>query len=394
MAALAERSTETVVAASPDRVSAADRADAAPARKKTGYIRTLDGWRTLAIGSVMFYHARPISFGPVHLDKVQQFGDRGVQLFFAISGILICSRLLEEQRMHGEISLKGFYIRRLFRIQPAAILFLVGVGLLTLFGVLHPTLPATLSALFSYRNFYAAADKFVTPDDRYTAHFWSLAVEEHFYLILPALLVFARKKIVPVLSVATVLFFFWEPLAHSLGIYLYELSDWRTDMALRNLLFPALLAVLLTRPSFRAWMTKYSAYNGLIVLTVVAILLSQSLLKGHLTGALVCFGFPLMVLTTMLHPEAWLGRLLESAPMVFLGRISYGLYLWEQLFFTRQETTSSLRFLQVAPWNIVAAVLCATVSYFLVEKPLMKLGHRLAPPATPGRPDLIRSSGI
>jgi peptidoglycan/LPS O-acetylase OafA/YrhL len=360
----------------------------APGRPKTGYIKTLDGWRTIAVGAVILYHAKGITIGNLDLSKLQSFGDRGVQLFFAISGILICSRLLEEQRMHGHISLRGFYIRRVFRIQPAAIIFLAAVGILALVGTIHPTLPASLSSLFCYRNFYEAAKTVSAPDDRYTSHFWSLAVEEHFYLLLPSLLVFGRKRIIPVLATLSVIFFFWPPIAHHFKIFDSPLAAWRTDMALRDLLVPALLAVFLTRPAFRTWMTKISSWNVLILFTVAALFLSQILLKGHLMGEITCIGFPLVVISTMLHPEGWLGRLLETRPFLFIGRISYSLYLWQELFFLHRKDDSSLRFLQSAPWNLIAVMVCAVLSYYLIEKPLMRLGHRLAPPATPGRNDL------
>ena len=84
----------------------------------------------------------------------------------------------------------GFYLRRLFRIQPAAIVMLAGVGLLALAGVLHVSLGAMMASLLSYRNFFNAADARTLSGDRYTVHFWSLAVEEHFYFLLPAILVF------------------------------------------------------------------------------------------------------------------------------------------------------------------------------------------------------------
>ncbi|WP_158911094.1 acyltransferase family protein [Edaphobacter sp.] len=359
-----------------------------PVRPKSGYIKTLDGWRTIAVGAVILYHARGITIGGANFSKLQNFGDRGVQLFFAISGILICSRLLEEQRMHGHISLRGFYIRRVFRIQPAAIVFLATVGILAIVGTLHPTLPASLSSLFCYRNFYEAANGVTSPDDRYTTHFWSLAVEEHFYLLLPSLLIFGRKKIIPLLTALSVIFFLWPPIAHHFKIFDSPLAAWRTDMALRDLLVPALLAVLLTKPAFRTWMTKISSRNALILLTIVALLLSQFLLKGHLMGEMTCIGFPLMVISTMLHPEGWIGRLLETRPFLFIGRISYSLYLWQELFFLHRKDDSSLRFLQSAPWNLIAVLVCAILSYYVVERPLMRLGHRLAPPATPGRNDL------
>lgn len=364
----------------------------AASRPKTGYIKTLDGWRTIAVGGVILYHARGITIGRLDLTKLQGFGDRGVQLFFAISGILICSRLLEEQRLHGHISLAGFYIRRIFRIQPAAMVFLATIGILALIGTIHPTLPASLSSLLCYRNFYEAANRVTSPDDRYTAHFWSLAVEEHFYLLLPSLLVIGKKKIVPLLATLSAIFFLWPPLAHHFGIFDTQFAAWRTDMALRDLLVPALLAVLLVRPSFRAWMTRISSRNVLILLTVGALLVSQLLLGGHLTGEIICIGFPLMVISTMLHPDGWLGRLLETRPFVFIGRISYSLYLWQQLFFLHRSEYSSLRFLQSAPWNLITLLACATLSYYVIEKPLMRMGHRLAPPATPGRNDLGKVS--
>jgi peptidoglycan/LPS O-acetylase OafA/YrhL len=366
----------------------ASQKQSAPGRSKTGYIKTLDGWRTIAVGAVILYHAKGITIGDVDFSKFQSFGDRGVQLFFAISGILICSRLLEEQRMHGHISLRGFYTRRVFRIQPAAIIFLAVVGILALVGTIHPTLPASLSSLFCYRNFYEALNKTTSPDDRYTSHFWSLAVEEHFYLLLPSLLVFGRKKIVPLLATLSVIFFLWPPIADHFKLFASPLAAWRTDMALRDLLVPALLAVFLTRPAFRTWMTKITSRNALILLTITALLLSQFLLKGHLMGEITCIGFPLVVISTMLHPEGWLGRLLETRPFLFIGRISYSLYLWQELFFLHRRDYSSLRFLQSAPWNIIAALLCAIASYYVIEKPMMRWGHRLAPPATPGRNDL------
>jgi peptidoglycan/LPS O-acetylase OafA/YrhL len=367
---------------------ASSHAIAGPVRTKSGYIKTLDGWRTIAVFSVILYHARPIIIGPFNFQKIQDFGDRGVQLFFAISGILICSRLLEEQRMHGRISLAGFYIRRLFRIQPAAIVFLATIGVLGVIGIIHPTLRASLSALFCFRNFYETSGLILTPEDRYTAHFWSLAVEEHFYFLLPGLIVLARKKIVPLLAVLCVLFAFWPQIAFHIGVYRVEADHWRTDMSLQYLLFPALVAILLTRPAFRSWVTKVSSYNLLIILTFAGIITTQTLLHGHFTGLVILVGFPFVIVSTMLHPEGVLGRLLESLPFVFLGRISYSLYLWQQLFFIREKINSPLVPLQHAPWNLIAALSFAVASYYIVEKPLMRLGHRLAPPATSGRPDL------
>ena len=196
------------------------RADAMPRVKKagrSGYIPTLDGWRTIAVFAVIAFHAPAIHLGRFSLNALQEYGDRGVQLFFAISGVLICSRLLEEQRLHGSISLRGFYLRRLFRIQPAAMLMLGAAVLLGLIGVLRISAAPTMASLLSYRNFYDALGGAATADDRYTAHFWSLAIEEHFYLLLPAILVLFRKRAATVLAVLSGVFVVWPPVAHVLG---------------------------------------------------------------------------------------------------------------------------------------------------------------------------------
>lgn len=356
--------------------------------RRSGYIPTLDGWRTIAVFAVIAFHARPLHIGKLNLGGLQSYGDRGVQLFFAISGILICSRLLEEQRLHGTISLRGFYVRRLFRIQPAAIAMLAAVVLLAMAGVLHVGLGATMASLFSFRNFFDALGGTTTPDDRYTVHFWSLAVEEHFYLLLPALLILARRRLIPVLVTLACVSMIWPPMAHRWGFTENTFSYKRTDLALQDLLVPALLAVLLTYPAVRALMLRVSGRGVLIFAVVGAILLSERFAGGHLTHQITCVGFPLIITSTMLHPEEWLGRLLETRLFTFLGRVSYSLYLWQQLFFIRRTETSVLHFVQSWPWNLAGALSFAIASYFFIEKPLIRLGHRFAPPATPGRADL------
>ena len=135
-------------------------------------------------------------------------------------------------------------------------------------------------------------------------------------------------------------------------------------------------------------MLRASRHGALIGLVLVAVLVSEVFLGGHLTHQITCIGFPLMVASTMLHPEEWLGRLLETPVFTFFGRISYSLYLWQQLFFIRRPETSALRHVQGWPADLAGAVVCAVASYYLVEKPLMRLGHRVAPPVTPGRADL------
>jgi peptidoglycan/LPS O-acetylase OafA/YrhL len=357
-------------------------------KDNTGYIRTLDGWRAIAVWAVIFHHSRASSLGSFDLSPIRDFCDHGVQLFFAISGLLICSRLLEERALNGRISLKGFYIRRVFRIQPAAIVYLLVLGTLGLTGIIPQSALAWVSSLLCFRNIHAALNWPTLPGDRYTVHYWSLAVEEHFYLFLPMLLLLARKNVRWSLGILSALFFFWAPFADHFGLAESPLSAWRTDISLRYLIFAAFLAALIAQPVQRLWFTKLTAYGIPIVVVVGGILVSQRFLNGHGTNELCCLGFPLMVLSTMLHPQGWLGRLMETWLFSFLGRISYSLYLWQMLFFVHRSEPSIIRYVQNTPWNLLVLMICAMSSYYFIEKPLIRFGHKLAPPATPGRADL------
>jgi peptidoglycan/LPS O-acetylase OafA/YrhL len=96
-----------------------------------------------------------------------------------------------------------------------------------------------------------------------------------------------------------------------------------------------------------------------------------------------------MVASTMIHPQSLSCRVLELPPIRYVGRLSYGIYLWQQIFLFRPESTHwPFAVLQTFPYNYVALFLCAATSYYLLERPLIRVGHRLAPPATPGRTDI------
>ena len=162
-------------------------------RRLSNYIPTLDGWRAVAVIAVVLYHGRFMFFrGNSLAAKLSARGDVGVDVFFAISGFLICGLLLKEHARDGSINLRRFYTRRFFRILPPYCAALVGIGLLAVLGAIHLNHWELSSCLLFYRNY-----KPLGMDDYggfYTAHFWSLAVEEHFYLIWPVLLLTVKPK--------------------------------------------------------------------------------------------------------------------------------------------------------------------------------------------------------
>ncbi|MEO6810075.1 MAG: acyltransferase, partial [Isosphaeraceae bacterium] len=360
-----------------------------PAGSRTGpasgrYLPTLDGWRALAIAGVMACHALP--------SPATMRGAVGVNVFFAISGFLICSRLLEESRRSGRISLVGFYTRRSVRIFPAYFTYLSVLGALTAAGVLVVHRREFVSCAVFLRNYlpYVSSDPSA---DRgwYTGHFWSLAVEEHFYLIWPALLIFlgvrrARWAVAPLALGIGV----WRVI----GIRL-ELLDryWpgvnfymRTDVLLDGLFWGCWVALLLDEPAWRerlarwltprVWLVMAAAFVGSVAYRPPLHLIAEAAL------------IPFLLVGTVLRPETLIGRLLEAAPMRWVGRLSFSLYLWQQLFLIDQNAQHPdvLRPVQTLPLSILAVFACATVSYYVVETPMIRLGRRLSSRFAPPTP--------
>jgi peptidoglycan/LPS O-acetylase OafA/YrhL len=365
---------------------------------RAGYLPTLDGWRAIAILGVLLDHV--VGYSPLRhipfLFGVTRTGPNGVSLFFAISGFLICSRLLEEQAALGRISLRGFYIRRICRILPPAMFYLTVIGILGVAGVIRVGVAEWLSAVFFFRN-YLPESWISRGWGGYTIHYWSLAVEEHFYLLWPAALVLLGKLrarwFALALALAVAGWRIWEFHAHWLDRLIPGLLfGSRTDIRLDALLLGCLAALLLADKSvravfvgrFRLWMWALCV-AGYVALQLIQRVRSYSILESAL--------LPLVVVGTVYHPRTWVGRLLESAPLKWVGRLSYSLYLWQQLFLV-PDPSSKLFLFQRLPLSLVMVVLMAWMSYEFLERPFIRLGHRLAPPPTDGRDDLAAGAEV
>ncbi len=205
---------------------------------KGAYLPTLDGWRAIAVALVLACHA----VGPESSWR-DASGALGVSIFFGISGYLICTRLLEERLRSGVISLRTFYIRRAFRILPPAFAYLAFVAMLGLLNIINASFRELTASAFFFRNY--------TPGNWYTSHFWSLAVEEHFYLFFPALLLIAgtsrTKWIALAISLATAI---WRIVDTHYGFLTSHLPDGvyaaaRTDFRLDGLMLGCVAAMVL-----------------------------------------------------------------------------------------------------------------------------------------------------
>ncbi|HTZ60808.1 MAG TPA: acyltransferase [Acidobacteriaceae bacterium] len=351
-------------------------------------IPTLDGWRALSIIGVILYHGRVGFFGEdSFLTRLAFRGDVGVDVFFAISGFLICGLLLREYEASDGISLSHFYIRRCFRILPPCYTYLLVLALLGLWGVLTINFSDFSSCLLFYRNFRPLG--MVETGGFYTAHLWSLAVEEHFYLLFPLLLLVATPKRIGKAALFLALALFcWrmvEVRYQFLGRFFppqFMLA--RTDMRMDGLLWGCLAAIYFPQIKLRLERIKFNQlWFPILLLLPIPLLLHADAL--HL---LLVILLPALVLSTVLQPASLLGRFLESAPVRWIGTLSYSLYLWQELFLPQVPSImahGAFRHLQQWPWNVPAILVCACLSRYLVEIPMNRTGHRLGQPRRPVR---------
>jgi peptidoglycan/LPS O-acetylase OafA/YrhL len=211
----------------------------------------------------------------------------------------------------------------------------------------------------------------------YTGHFWSLSMEEHFYLILPGVLVFFKRTrrwilLGFVLAVALRRFVVAHLLENN-----YQIS-FRTDTHVDALFIPAVIALLLypmlRNQAARRWIPAWS-FPIFLALEIV-LLFTRVPFVSTLQATVI----PLLLLSTVLHAGSLPGRVLEMQPVRWIGWISYSLYLWQQLFLGANFVSSPPRLAALREWpiNFVALLACAVCSYYLVEKPFIRLGHKLS----------------
>ncbi len=344
-------------------------------------IPTLDGWRALAVIGVVLYHGKSGFFQTDSIfTKMSRHGILGVDVFFAISGFLICGLLLKEYAREGDINLRGFYLRRCFRILPAYYVALAAICAVALLGVIRMNFSELPSCLLFYRNYMPLGI-----DERggfYTAHFWTLAVEEHFYLIWPLLLLTVKpKRAGKAAFLLAMLVFSWRVVEGHFHLLAGILSQadllTRTDTRIDGLLWGCLAAIYF--PTIERVVARIR-FSQLWLVVLAMLMVVQAMHAPGLTLWQAIL-LPALVLSTVTQPASVLGRLLEWQPLRWIGALSYSLYLWQELFLPEipsEMARGAFRHLQQAPWNLVAILVCACLSRYLIEVPMNRIGHRLS----------------
>jgi peptidoglycan/LPS O-acetylase OafA/YrhL len=336
-------------------------------------IPSLDGLRALSIGLVLIGHLAGTPWFPLSRDvgSFWNFGDFGVRVFFVISGFLITGLLLDEIAKAGRIRLGRFYFRRTLRIFPPYYAYLfVMFGAAALGFVQLAPYDAAYSLSYT-SNYYTERSWFV-------GHTWSLSVEEQFYLLWPATLILAgvRRGVwiagAVVLLAPVIRLLEWN-LMPAVGAGIGHRFETIADAIAIGCVLAGTREFLHRQPLYM----KALASPLFVVVPIAAV--AGAITHDH---PQVWFG-PGMTLTNIClalvidwcvtFHDGRIGRVLNAAPLVFVGWISYSLYLWQQPFLHRTSTSEIAAF----PVNLLLAVICALASYFLIERPSLTLRRAL-----------------
>lgn len=293
---------------------------------RVGQIPSLNGLRAAAIAVVVYTHA---GFpGPIS-------GGSGVALFFFLSGYLITTLLRVEWDRFERVSIRGFYLRRLLRIFPPMYIVIIVVVALSLIGLLPNlvTPGGTAAVSLFFTNYWIIFEG----HDAVPAGlgvFWSLAVEEHFYLVFPLMYIAMRKWLpkrahqVILLGVLCVSVLAWRVILDASGasdIRLYYATDTRVDA----LLFGAILAIGFNPMYGEVRLPKSRLLTSVLFVGSVftfwlATRLPGEFVYGFTIQSLAAFG---IFIPAILAPTSWFGRVLNWKPVIWIGLVSYSLYL-------------------------------------------------------------------
>lgn len=343
--------------------------------RRSGRIIALDGLRAIAVALVIAGHGVdaywPKQAGALWLAPFVN-ASLGVRLFFVLSGFLITSLLWHEHQRNGSIDWRAFVLRRSLRIWPALYVYLAVMLVLTQLGVLAIA-PGQFLAAATFTWNYAAIwlHDGTAQGSWFLGHLWTLALEQQFYLAWPLVVVALGWRragrlalVLPlVLPLVRVAWYFAFPAQRGLlGMMFHTAID--------SILIGCAFA--LHQEQIRRWM---ASHRWAFSLALLFVLLISPLISSVVNPYRVTVGFGLdavgcgLLILAAREPlsagaRRW-ASFLSRPPLVWLGTISYGLYLWQQPFLTSWNTTFSGRL----PLSLLAILACALISFHWIEMP-------------------------
>lgn len=326
-----------------------------------GRIPSLDGMRGVCILLVLASH----TVGSSNFQRLYFVGGLAAValiVFFVLSGFLITTVLMREHSRYGTISLKNFYIRRFLRIFPVAYLYIAVIGVLSFLGIIGLR-PHDLTFAVSYlMDFH---------HDRawYLGHLWYLTVEEQFYLLWPATVLIVRFRKAFILALVTLAII---PLSRIAIPRLFPAlpPTFGIPDGTASILTGCLLALSFERMTTIRVLTSKLFSVALLAAVTLRLYGWNHGYPFHGLSYVINVLIALAVFRCVSVPDDWIGRILNSKALMFVGGLSYSIYVWQQLFLPPSPPGSSF------PGNLLAAVAAALCSYYLIEQPCLHLKKR------------------
>lgn len=340
------------------------------------YRPEIDGLRALAVLSVIFHHLSPTSLSG---------GFLGVDIFFVISGFLI-TKIITTEMANGTFSFHQFYARRIKRIFPV---FILVMSIASLFASLffirsegELQRKGIEAGILFYSNFFLAHRQGywdLAANENPILHIWSLAVEEQYYLLFPILLFLFYRKTSShktFLKVTVGLFIFFA-LTYLLPQSLYGKIGLNNHYYVSNLRFPELLVgsflALLPAPKWNEKQSQVVSFLAFFSL-LICLFVYHSKMPFLLNGALLlpCALSALLILA--MNKANIVTTLFSLKPVVFIGKLSYSLYLFHWLFIAWAHYLTGAKTLSFSVSLVILALtfICSTLSYFLLETPIRR----------------------
>jgi peptidoglycan/LPS O-acetylase OafA/YrhL len=366
---------------SQGRVIAASPAESAPTETTASrHIPSLDGIRAVSFLLVFASHIGPDRLAP---------GGFGVTVFFFLSGLLITTLMRAEYTKNRHVNLAHFWIRRALRILPPFYVVLVGA---TVWSLLYGapgslSVPATLARAFHYTNYWTIYHGH-DGEPVGTALYWSLAVEEHFYILFPWLYVgMQRLRLSPCQQASTL----WALCGVTLVwrcilVGMFHVSDNRiylgTDTRMDSILFGCALAVwhnpVLDRPVLDQRWLKYAILPAALLVLLISIAASGPVFRNTLRYTLQGIALSFVFIAAVRFPKWPPFRVLNWPPLVFIGLLSYSLYLMHHTVIAGVRHMIPAAGVPVqAVGSFALSVALAWIMYIVLERPCARLRRRL-----------------
>jgi peptidoglycan/LPS O-acetylase OafA/YrhL len=331
-------------------------------------IASLDGFRAISILLVLFHHSR-FSIGfPHRFDELARQAEVGVTIFFVISGFLITNLLLTEQSKNGAVNLKGFYYRRILRIIPVYILYVF-------FLLLWQHIEDLSLDKFDLIHVLTFTENFASRKNWFIGHFWTLSIEEQFYLFWPLLVILFKKHLKVILfilciysCVARVLVYKHPGIEMLMLGQFFQYSDaifigsfggimyFEKPEILQHRFFKSYLAQLVALCLFLTFV--YFTEHGM--LAVISLPFGRSIISAS----------TLFIILSYIRPsDKMIFKILNNKVVIHIGILSYSIYIWQQFFFT-----GNIKGLwRMFPYNWIVIYFVSLASYYLWETQFLKL---------------------